>query len=356
MSSRRPAASASAVRWRSSGRRCRIARRMVVDEDQPGRVEPDGVAEQLADADQRRRHVALVDGRHAEDVVLRVEQDGPQLLALEPAHLEDQPVGDVVRAADGPARGGPVGQQPTAELERGDQLGRARLADPGHRGELQLGRPGEPGQPVVLGEGVGGEVDGRSPARPGAPHQPDQLGRRETADAAQRQAFARPLRRPAPPGSPGRRPARSRSSHHWMGSRIHLVDRPAGSSGRAGTLAGRDRSGDGSPQGPYDGSPPIPPAIRTSRTRHSLGRGAHRRLTRPFTGDPAPAPPRAQKRPIGLGEDEQDPVERGVQAERSPHRASPEEQPAEREGDRDPPRKGRRPRARARPPPSSPPR
>jgi hypothetical protein len=65
-----------------------------------------------------------------------------------------------------------------------------------------------------------------------------------------------------------------------------MGDRQARAAG-AGTRSGRDRSGNGSPQGPYDGSPPIPPAIRTSRTRHSLGTGAHRRLTRPFTG-PSP--------------------------------------------------------------------
>ena len=129
MSSRRPAASASAVRCRSSGRGRRVARRMVVDEDHAGRVEPDRVAEQLADPHQRRADVALVDRRDAQDVVLRVEHHDPQLLALEPTHLEDQPVRDVVRAADRPARRRPVGEQAATELEGGDQLGGLGRAD-----------------------------------------------------------------------------------------------------------------------------------------------------------------------------------------------------------------------------------
>ena len=102
---------------------------MVVDQDHARRVEPDGVTEQLADPHQRRRDVALVDGRDAEHVVLRVEHHHAQLLALEAAHLEDQPIGDIVRAADRPARRRPVRQQPTTELERGDQLGGTGLAD-----------------------------------------------------------------------------------------------------------------------------------------------------------------------------------------------------------------------------------
>ena len=129
MSSRRPAARASAVRCRSSGRGRRVARRMVVDEDHARGVEPDRVAEQLADADQRRADVALVDRRDAQDVVLGVEHHDPQLLALEATHLEDQPVRDVVRTADRPACRRPVGEQPAPELEGGDQLGRLGLAD-----------------------------------------------------------------------------------------------------------------------------------------------------------------------------------------------------------------------------------
>ena len=123
--------------------------------------------------------VALVDRRHAEDVVLRVEQHDPQLLALEAAHLEDEPVGHVVRAADRPARRRPVRQQPAAELERRHELGGACRPDPAHRGELQLRGTRQAGQPVVTGQRVGGEVHGRAPARPGAPDQPDEFGGRQ---------------------------------------------------------------------------------------------------------------------------------------------------------------------------------
>ena len=176
MSSSRPAASASAVRWRSSGEGVGSPRRVVVDEDHAGRVEPDRVAEQLADPDQRRRHVALVDRRDPQHDVLRVEEDDPQLLALEAAHLEDEPVGDVAGRADRPAPGRPVREQPPAELERGGELGRLRGADARHALELDIRRPGQAGQPVVAGEGILGQVDRRPAARPGAPQQPDQLG------------------------------------------------------------------------------------------------------------------------------------------------------------------------------------
>ena len=174
-------------------RRGRVARRVVVDQDDASRVEPDRVAEQLTDTNQRRGHVALVDRRDAQDVVLRVEHDHAQLLALETAHLEDQPVCHVVRAADRPACRGPVRQQPSSELEGGHQLGGLGRTDPVDLDEFQVRRTGEPGQPVVAHQRVRRQVHGRAPARPGTPDETDQLGRREPADAAHGQPLARPL-------------------------------------------------------------------------------------------------------------------------------------------------------------------
>ena len=101
-----------------------------------------------------------------------VEHHDPQLLALEAAHLEDQPVGDIVRTADRPARRRPVGEQPAPELEGGNELGRLGLADPGHLGQLELRRPGEPGQAVMAGQRIRGQVHRRPPARPRPPHEP----------------------------------------------------------------------------------------------------------------------------------------------------------------------------------------
>ena len=66
-------------------------------------------------------------------------------------------------------------------------------ADARHRGQLLLGRPGEPGEAIVRRQRVGGEVDGRPSARPGSPDQPDELGRGQAAGAAQGQPLARPL-------------------------------------------------------------------------------------------------------------------------------------------------------------------
>src|SRR5258706_16429572 len=88
-------------------------------------------AEELADADERRRYIALVHGRAPQDGVLRVQQDDPQLLALETAHLEDQSVRDIGRGPNGPAAGRPIGEEAPAQLERRRQLRRPSRPDPG---------------------------------------------------------------------------------------------------------------------------------------------------------------------------------------------------------------------------------
>ena len=62
MSSSRPAATASAVRCRSSGLGVGSPGRVVVDEDEPRRMEADGITEELRDAHERGRDVAAVDG------------------------------------------------------------------------------------------------------------------------------------------------------------------------------------------------------------------------------------------------------------------------------------------------------
>src|SRR3954468_13194739 len=111
---------------------------MVVDEDESARVETDGIAIELADTDQRRRDVALVDRRDAEHDVLRVEQHDAQLFALEAPHLEDEPVSDISRRADRLAACRPGGEQPPAELERRGELRGARSPNAGNRLELDV--------------------------------------------------------------------------------------------------------------------------------------------------------------------------------------------------------------------------
>ena len=205
MSRSRPAASASAVRWRSSGDGVGSPDGWLWTRIRPRGVQPDGVAEQLADADERRRDVALVDGRDPEHDVLRVQEHDPQLLPLEAAHLEQQPVGDVARRADRPAAGRPVGQQPPAELERGDQLGglrradaragrRARRPSPGRDRSARHAAPARPrrGRPPT-GRARRSPTAARSAPRP--------RGRRRRAARAARGA----ARRLAARGSPGRR-------------------------------------------------------------------------------------------------------------------------------------------------------
>ena len=122
-------------------------------------------------------------------------------------------------------------------------------------------------------------------------------------------------------------------------------------------LRNETRRSEASP-GPDDGSPPIPPAIRTSRTTRSLADGpssaghpvVHGGSPARRDGDPAPVG-RSLRRPRGdLGDDQEDPVERGVEPERRPDRLAPDEQPAEGQGDRHPAgERRRRPARRHRP-------
>src|SRR4051794_31275730 len=76
----------------------------------------------------------------------------------------------------------------------------------------------------------------------------------------------------------------------------------------------------------------VTPSVRLGRIWARL-REPGERVARPCDQGHSP---RRQRTTRYLGEDQQDPVERGVQSERRPHGPAPEEDPAEREGDRDP--------------------
>jgi hypothetical protein len=164
-----------------------------VDEDHAARVEADGIAEELTDPDERRRHVTDVDGRDPQHDVLRVEQHDAQLLAFETSHLEDESVCDVPGRSHGPAGRRPVREQPATELEGGCELRGAHPPDAGDRLELTVGRAGEAGEAVVKGQGLLRDVERRSATRARAPQQRDELGSGEPAGAAQQQPLAGPL-------------------------------------------------------------------------------------------------------------------------------------------------------------------
>src|SRR3954471_8782617 len=162
-----------------------VARGVVVDEDDARSVEPDGVPEQLPDPDERRRDVADVDAGHALHDVLGVEAEEPQLLALEPAHLGQQPVGDVPRRADRPAPHRPVGERAAAELEcRREAPGLGR-PDRGDRRELADAGPAECRDAAVPRQRLLRELDARPATAARPPHDGDQLRRREPPGPAQ---------------------------------------------------------------------------------------------------------------------------------------------------------------------------
>ena len=327
MSSSRPAASASAVRCRSSGDGVGSPDGWLWTRMTPAALSRTASRNSSPTRTSDDAHVALVDRRHAQDVVLRVEQDDPQLLALEAAHLEDQPVGDVARTADRPAARRPVREEPPPELERGDQLGGPGLADPGQPGELEVRSPGPARSARRAGRGRprrGRPPIGRACRTPR--RAPMQLGRGQTAGAAQGEPLARPLGDRAARGSRG--PARRGRGDVVAPRHLHA------------TL---DAAAVEASPGPDDGSPPIPPAIRTSRTTQSLPSGPHRRLNRRFAARltaaarrPARAGGQRRADVASSATTSRIAVERRVQADRRPERPAPDEQPAERERDREP--------------------
>ena len=251
MSSRRPAASASAVRWRSSGDGVGSPDGWLWTRITPAALSRTASRNSSPTRTSEARDVALVDGRDPEDVVLRVEHHDPQLLALEAAHLEDQPVGDVVRAADRPAAGGPVGEQPAAELEGRHELGGLGLADPADLGQLRLASPGP---------GRSGRRGGRAHRRQGRPP----IGRASRSPTRARSA--------RPPVSPPRRAAQPLARPLVAGARgspvrVPLAGSPPGRGGRrrrrrdraTADLQRATRSAHGRPRARTTGARQFPP-------------------------------------------------------------------------------------------------
>jgi hypothetical protein len=76
-----------------------------------------------------RRRRSSVDRLDRQHDVLRVEQDHPQLLPLETAHLQDEAISEVARPPDREPAGGPIGQQPAAKLEGGRETSGSRGPD-----------------------------------------------------------------------------------------------------------------------------------------------------------------------------------------------------------------------------------
>ena len=73
---------------------------MVVDDNDAGGVVADGVAKELADADDGGVQIAFVDSDHALHVIFRIQEHHAQFLVFQSAHFQDQQVGNVRRAAD----------------------------------------------------------------------------------------------------------------------------------------------------------------------------------------------------------------------------------------------------------------
>ena len=239
-----------------------------------------------------------------------------------------QPVGEVARRADRPASLRPVRQQPAPELERGRQLSALAPARHQARTRARARRPGKPGQAIERASASFREATAErhgfpypTPTRPAPP--------RSGRGPALRKTLARPLRRLAARGSPGRGASHvpNPAGRSWI--------RPAPHRGLIWRSAPRARTTE----------PADSPAIRTSRTTHSLATDPHRRLNQgvhrgsSVIRRPGPARPPwtpQMERLATSATTKEDPIKRGVQTERRPDRPAPEEDPAQRQRDRDP--------------------
>ena len=209
MSSSRPAASASAVRCRSSGDGVGSPDGWLWTRMTPGRVEPDRVAEQLADPHQRRRDVALVDRRDAQDVVLRVEH-ARRAAPRARAGPSGGSAGRRRRAGRG-SSSGPAGQ--SASSRRPSSKAATSWAAfaspiPGTAASSSSVARASPVSPSCRRSASAARSTAERPRVPEPHTQPDQLGRGQAAGAPQGEPLARPLRDrhlPDRPTAPGRR-------------------------------------------------------------------------------------------------------------------------------------------------------
>ena len=242
MSRRRPAASASLREMRVVRGQRRVARRVVVDEDHARGVESDGVAEEFADSDERRRHVALVDGRNAGTTF--------SCSIARPT---------APRARAGPSEGR-AGRPRRAASERSSARPASRRAVAGPaRTPPSAARPWPrrcPARPPARrpspGRDRSGRRGGRGRRRPGRP---------PTGPPADPQTRAISSAALSPAAPLAARRSRGRSAGG-------IADRrPAGARVTWGSTMACSWAAEPGPPGPNDGSPPIPPAIRTRR-RH----------------------------------------------------------------------------------------
>ena len=234
-----------------------------------------------------------------------LRSDDPQLLALEAAHLEHEPVGDVARRADRPAAGRPVGEQPPARARTRRSAGRPSPTPiPGTRLELERPSPGR---------ARSGRRAGR--ARP-------RRGRPPTGRATRSPRAARSAPRRDSPAAP-RSASRSRGRSAGGISRIaRPAERPGSDVASAIVAPCWRRAGVPGPERrkPADSSRHPDPGTQANATGGpSPGDqpGLHRAAVAGRRGS-GPRQPCTRR----LGEDEEDRVERRVEPDRRPDRAA----------------------------------
>ena len=164
-SSSRPAAIASAVRWRSSGRRRRVARsggcgpgpRPIASSRTASR---NSSPTRTSDADTLPTYT--LETRWTTFFALRLRTRSSSR-SRRPISTQ-QPVRHVPRRADRPAPGRPVRHRPPAELERRREPRRLRRADPRDPGELRVRGPRERPDARVPRQRLLGQLE-RAPSR-----------------------------------------------------------------------------------------------------------------------------------------------------------------------------------------------
>jgi hypothetical protein len=173
------------------GRGLRVARGVVVEEDEGGRAGDDRLLEDLARVDEAGGQAADRDDGLATQPVPDVEGQEAECLDRARRVARQQVAGGLTRGLEGGRDGATVGGQPGAQLEGRQDAGGLRPAQAADL--LQVGQGARSESVQARAQQLSGEVEGGEPAGTGAEERGQELTAGEGARPQQREALARPL-------------------------------------------------------------------------------------------------------------------------------------------------------------------
>jgi hypothetical protein len=173
------------------GRGRRVAGRVVVNDDDRGRVVFDRLPKYLGDPHAGAVERADRDRLDPQDVIFRIQQHCPQMLLVQVAHLQLEQAGHISRRGDLQALVGRRQQQAAPDFDRGldvGGLGLAHAVDAAQASEVQ---PLEARPAVVVAQELLRQLDHIHPLHADPQQDGQQLGVRQRLRAVVAQPFAR---------------------------------------------------------------------------------------------------------------------------------------------------------------------